>query len=456
MLKDKIYQNSPVFLQNIFVSLYGLHWKYRRFGGVFSKECRAFRKREYYSEAEWSQELDKRLRRILVHSKSQVPYYRNKLKGIDINLINSKNIHEYVSVLTKRELRELGGTELVASSREKGGRFYSSSGSTGTPVKILYSLKMHQRYSAALETRVRNWAGLNRNNRRGMIGGRRILPSASNKEPFYRYNIAERQLYFSAYHISPSNVDNYVKGIRKHRLEYLTGYAMSNYLLAVMIKKRGLKPPKMKAIVTSSEILTDKMKNLLSEVYDCRVYDSYSGVECCGLISECEMGKLHISLDVGLIEIIKDDGQLAKPGETGRAICTGFLNYDQPLIRYDIGDRLTLAEDQKCECGRNMPVIKRIEGRVEDVITGPDGRKMVRFHGIFIDLPNVVEGQVIQENMYDYLVRICSTKGLTRKEIDTIKDRMYSQLGSINVRVKVVKEIPPESNGKYKSVISRM
>ena len=77
------------------------------------------------------------------------------------------------------------------------------------------------------------------------------------------------------------------------------------------------------------------------------------------------------------------------PGETGEVYSTGLLNFDQPLIRYRIGDMVKLAENQQTLCGRNMPVIEEIVGRVEDTVIGRDGREMVRFHGIFINLPSV-------------------------------------------------------------------
>jgi phenylacetate-CoA ligase len=125
------------------------------------------------------------------------------------------------------------------------------------------------------------------------------------------------------------------------------------------------------------------MRRIFKEVYQCKTYDSYSGLEACGLISECEHGKLHISPDVGIIELLKEDGNYAQPGETGEAVCTGFLNYDQPLIRYRIGDLIKLSNNQQCECGRHMPVVDEIIGRVEDTVLAKDGREMVRFHGIF-------------------------------------------------------------------------
>jgi phenylacetate-CoA ligase len=237
----------------------------------------------------------------------------------------------------------------------------------------------------------------------------------------------------------------------------MTGYAMSNYFLARFIEENKLPAPKLKAVITSSEKLTKEMRETFRRVYNCETFDSYSGVEACGLISQCEKGKLHLSPDVAIVEIIKEDGSYAEPGESGEAICTGFLNFDQPLIRYRIGDILTLSNIQSCVCGRNMPVIDEIVGRIEDTVIGVDGREMVRFHGIFINIPEIIEGQIIQFDLSEFEINIVATQPLDQQHRDDIYKRMVSQLGNdINLKINEVKEIPRNANGKFKAVISHV
>jgi phenylacetate-CoA ligase len=197
---------------------------------------------------------------------------------------------------------------------------------------------MHQKWSGAFECRIRNWANLSIKDGRGMIGGRRVVTQSDSNGPFYRYNYFEDQIYFSAYHISSNTTQDYVNAIEKYKPSYMTGYAMSNHILARFIEQNNLKVSPLKAVITSSEKLTMEMRDTFARVYGCKTYDSYSGVEACSLISECEFGKLHVSPDVGYIEFIKEDGSYANLGEYGEMVCTGFLNYDQPLIRYRIGD----------------------------------------------------------------------------------------------------------------------
>lgn len=440
------------------VSAYGWSWKRRRFGGIFEQQLGEFKDRERFSAAQWSVHVTAELRHMLVHSFNHVPYYREKFSavGFSADALSKISLEELskLPVLTKQDLRSFGTSSLLASVREIGGEFFASSGSTGTPTQILFSHAMHQRWSAAFEARIRHWAGVDRHIPRGMIGGRRVVPEGVSKPPFYRYNWFERQTYFSAYHIAANTAKDYAEGMWKNNVQYMTGYAMSNFFLARFIEEQGLPVPVLKAVITSSEKLIPETRETFQRVYKCKTYDSWSGVEACGLVSECEAGNLHISPDVGIIELLDEAGQPVKPGETGEVYCTGLLNYDQPLIRYQIGDRMRLGK-QSCSCGRHLPVIDEIVGRVEDTVIGPDGRELVRFHGIFVGLKSVVEAQVIQWERDRFEIKVVADKDIPGEEIKMITDRMTSQLGAIRLDIVQVSDIP-RANGKFKAVISHV
>lgn len=458
--QSKLYPNLPVLFQNAAVSAYGYSWKKRRYGGIFEDQLIAFKEREQWDQEQWNVYQTNQLQKILVHAFETVPYYRDAFSSIgftkpDLAKFSIAELSK-LPFLEKEDLKKFGRSTLVSKKLETGGEFFESSGSTGTPTSILYSHAFHQRLHGAYESRVRHWAGIDRFTPRAIIGGRRVVSSGSAKAPYYRYNYFEKQLYLSAYHISKDNAKNYLEGIIRHGSEYMTGYAMSNFFLARFILESGLEAPKMKAVVTSSEKLTKEMRDVFSKVYDCKTFDGWSGVENCGLISENEFGQLLISPDVGIIEILNKEGKQVLPGESGEVVCTGFLNYDQPLIRYKIGDYITLSENQTTRCGRSMPVIHEIVGRLEDVVIGKDGREMVRFHGVFINLPSVIEAQLIQTSVDEFIINIVPTDRLLEVDKSLIIKRLESQLGKVKIIFNEMKEIPRGANGKFKSVISNI
>jgi phenylacetate-CoA ligase len=228
---QRVYHNLPPSLQNIGISAYGYSWKKRRYGGIFEQELKGFKDREAYSVDQWAEYQNAALTKLLKHASDSVPFYREAFKKAGLSELSSITTETLsrIPFLEKNDLRKFGQSILLSSQLEKDGEFFASSGSTGTPTQILFSHAMHQRWSAGFEARIRIWAGVDRFTPRGMIGGRRVVPAGDAKPPFYRYNFFEKQTYFSAYHISASNASDYLKGIKKHHVEYMTGYAMSNY-----------------------------------------------------------------------------------------------------------------------------------------------------------------------------------------------------------------------------------
>ncbi len=454
-----LYNKSPVFIQNSLISLYGLYWKNRRFGGVFNEKLKLFKKRENYSKQKWHDYQTSELRKLLIHAFTTVPYYNKVYKkhGFKLSDFKKFELHDLnkLPYLEKNTLRELGTTNLLSSKKRKG-VFFASSGSTGTPTKTYFSKYFHQTYSALYEARVRHWAGLDYKISRGMIGGRRIIKSAGINPPFYRYNAAEKQVYFSAYHIAEKTANNYLKGIKDYKLQYMVGYAMSNYFLADFFERLNFDVPKLKAIITSSEKLTPKMRDTFERVYGCKTYDSYSAVEACGLISENKYGELIFSPDSGILEVIGDNNNDVPLDQSGEIIATGLLNFDQPLIRYRIGDSIKLAKNQVSKAGVNMPIIKEIAGRIEDVIFGKNGQKMVRFHGLFINLKDLKLAQLIQHDIDNIEIKLVIDKKFDKNQEKIIYNRLISQIGKSNVYFTYQSEIPLNANGKFRAVISKL
>jgi len=455
-----LYDKLPVDLQNVCISLYGLFWKNHRLGGIFKKSYREALEREFYSYEQWEDYQLKELRKILIHAYDTVPFYRKKYanSGITRDFLEHITLDKLKQLpfLTKDELRKFGKTTIL-STKKGNGTFFYSSGSTGTPTALYFGKAFHQKWSGIFEARIRNWAGVNKSMARGMIGGRRILPESELKPPYYRYNIFEKQTYFSAYHLTPDTAADFLEGMKKHNVEYMTGYAMSNFFLADFIDNSNLTAPKMKAVITSSEKLTAEMRKVIERVYDCKTFDGYSGSEFCGLISETQEGELLVSPDVGIMEFVKDDGSYARNGEIGEIVSTGFLNYDQPLIRYRIGDLALLSGNQIPKSKHCMTKIDEIIGRIEDIIIAKDGRKIVRFHSLFLDIVGLIAAQIEQHDYEHISFNLVSDESFTKMTSEKIiKTRLESQLGKVEVEFNYLRELPVEKSGKIKAVISHI
>lgn len=460
-LQEKVYPKMPVRLQNIGISIFGLYWYRHRFGGEFKQHLKSFKSREFSAKADWDAYQKIKLRALMLHAFKNVPYYHELFKHQGLNQRDLENFElkdlQCIPFLEKETLRELGTTDLLSRKLRKGS-FISSSGSTGTPVKIYLPQYFHQKWSALMETRVRNWAGVTCDTPRGMIGGRRVIPDFEAKYPLYRYNYVEKQTYFSAYHLSSATVGNYITGLYENKVEFLTGYAVSIFLMAKFALEQNIKSPTLKAVITSSEKLTVEMRTTIEKVFQCKVFDSYSGCEACGLISETPEGKMVFNPDSGILELLDTDLNAIFPGNTGEIVLTGLHNFDQPLIRYRIGDYAKLDGDQTLSCGRDMPVIACIEGRIEDKIQGEDGRVMVRFHSVFYNITGLKLSQIIQESTSLIIVNlVVDHENYNRVPSEKlIVGRIQSQLGVLAVQFLYPEKIAMSKNGKFKSIISNL
>jgi phenylacetate-CoA ligase len=459
---DRLYAILPPSLQNLGLSLYGLAYRHERLGGAFDDYVKDFVARDALSQQAMLDYLETKLRTVLTRAYQDVPYYRREWRSIGVepgDLSRARLTElELLPVTTKQALRDdpLSFVATSVAARTRLHRYYSS-GSTGTPITVLCSNEGHRRFIAAREARSFLWAETSIHRPRSTIGGRLVVPKAEDGPPFHRYNAVERQVYFSAYHISPTNVPAYVSAFNRHRPRLLTGYAYSHFLLARMMLDQGLAleyDPD--AVVLSSEKLAPEMKRVIEKAFRARAFEEYGSVENCLLATECQQGSLHINPDFGIVEIVNDENRPVPAGTEGRILATGLLNEAQPLIRYEIGD-IGAWSAASCSCGRDhLPVLAEVVGRLEDVVTGPDGRQLVRFHSLFLGLPHVVEGQVIQEGLSQFRVRVVAADGFGEGDVRAIRGRFQERLGRVQVQVERVSSIARTERGKFRAVVSQL
>ncbi len=450
---DALYERLPVWAQHSAVSLYGLYWRRLRFGTGYQQALDGFLQRERLTQTEWQQWQSAALKELLLAALQHVPYYGRAWNESEKSAATAGQLTD-LPLLEKEAVRADAYAFLRDDCARRNLQVFYTSGSSGTPIASLWTVNELRASMAVREARSARWAGVSFQHPRATFSGRMVEPDPASKGPFYRFNLAERQAYLSPFHLRPDTARQYVAALRKHKIEWLTGYAVSYYLLAKFILDEQIEVPPLKAVITTSEKVTAEMRTVMERAYGCKVYEEYSAVENVLFASECSRGRLHVSPEVGVIEILRSDGSPCAPGEIGEVVATGLLRRSQPLIRYRLGD-LAAWDDAPCPCGVALPVIKEIVGRIEDVISGPDGRQLVRFHGIFVNQPHVREGQVIQEALDRIRVKVVPVNGFGTADQQEIVQRIQQRLGAqVHVIVEPVETIPRTASGKFKAVIS--
>ena len=463
---DRVYAGLPVPAQHAAVTAVGARWYWLRFGSGYADMVRGFAARDRFDADQWRAWQARTLRPLLGAAAERVPHYRDTWDA-EARAGARRGQLAAVPLLDKEPLRadptrfldparlpspRLGPIDLAA------GRLlvFPTSGSSGTPVRTIWNARELRASMAVREVRSAGWAGVSFRDPRATFSGRIIIPDPDSDGPFHRWNAIEHQVYFSTFHLRAENAEAYAAALREHEVVWATGYAQSFSRLGRYLLDAGGPRPRLRSVVATSEKLTEADRATIEEAFLCGVREEYSSIENAVFASECELGSLHVSPDAGVVEILRPDGTPTGPGEVGEVVATGFLRRMQPLIRYRIGD-LAAWSDEPCGCGRAMPVLAEVVGRVEDVLIGPDGRRVTRFHGVFYEIPGLIEAQIVQRSPRRFSVRVVVTDAFDEQGASVIIGRMIDRLGTAaEVSVDPVDAIERTAAGKFRAVVSEL
>lgn len=157
-----------------------------------------------------------------------------------------------------------------------------------------------------------------------------------------------------------------VEGLNAYQPAIMGGYATAMEVLAEE-QKAGRLHVEPVAILLGGEKLYPHVRSTLEFVFQAPVLDLYGGTEATALTFECEEGHLHVNTDWVIFEPIDEFYQPVPPGTQSHSVLiTNLANKVQPLIRYELTDRVTLSPEP-CACGRPFPVVQ-VEGRTNDIL----------------------------------------------------------------------------------------
>ena len=130
-------------------------------------------------------------------------------------------------------------------------------------------------------------------------------------------------------------------------------------------------------IWVGGEQLSEAVRREVEQTFGCRVRQGYGASECLSIAWECSRGTLHLNADWVLLEPVDRQLRPVPPGSAAHTVLlTNLANHVQPVIRYDLGDNVTVLT-KPCACGSAFPAI-RIEGRRDDVLQFDVGAGPVR------------------------------------------------------------------------------
>jgi phenylacetate-CoA ligase len=452
-MADRLYAMSPPAVQNAMVSGYGLVLYWRRLAsGTQSRAMKRIAALEAATPKEVECVQRRLLRRTLVRAVQTVPHYRRLFANRKLNAeaIDTLERLRDLPVLEKHEVRE--HPDRFWSEKPRGRHTIYTSGTTGSPLKVRCTRE------ALLENyahfyRLRQRLGVGPRERCATFAGRVVVGPASAEPPFWRHNLVTNTILYSTYHLSPDTLPDYLERLAEQQPVLIDSYPSALGIVAPALRERGDLTIRPRAILTSSETLLPHQRAAAEEAFKCKVTDQYGSAEMSAFIAQCERGAYHVWASFGIVEVLVD-GHPARPGETGELVTTGFVNEAMPLIRYRTGDMAVMGDG--CGCGLPFMTLDRIEGRMDDILVTPDGRRVGRLDPVFKGLPDDAfrEVQIAQVSRDRVVVRYVPGTRYDPSSVVSVKRELSKRLGSeVQVEEEQMTSLPRGANGKIRAVV---
>lgn len=405
----------------------------------------------------------KRLKKLLDHCYENVAFYKTAFDKVGFHPKDLRSLEDIreIPYLSKKDL-QTNTESLIAGNHVKANLIPDASGgSTGIPTNFYKDIERWQLRDAD-QIRHDRWCGWDVGEKKALLWG---APRDFEENPSLKYKIVEKYLHrlyaFNAFDISDEKIIKYLKSLIEIKPVMIIAYANMAYLFAKFIDKNSfdLKGLKLKGIISSAETLPKDKQDFIESVFGCKVLNRYGSREVGIISSECrEKTGLHINSENVIVEIEKD-GKPVKDGELGEIIVTDLWNYGMPFVRYRMGDVATKASLEKCPCGRGLPLMKDVVGRVGDFIIDSNGGLIhgEYFTHLFYGVPGVKQFQFIQESKEEVVLKIHAEESFDRSVLNKIYPKISRVLGEgIKVNTEYLDTPLIESSGKFRFTISKL
>lgn len=440
-----IYNHSPIWFQNLMVSVKGKQLIKQRYTSSYNNELYKLRS----SNDKFSLQ-QKRLNEFYKYVRENSNYFKRVLPEIDRDItvedlkkspiMDKDTIRNHIDEMVTRN-------EKIIPMK--------TGGSTGKSL-VYYTHPIDMSRKIAYLDYFKEQHGVFKGMKRVSVGGRVLIPNNQKKKIFWRYNKPLNQLMISAYHADGKNLKYYVKKLNEFKPQTLDGYTTVLHRLAKYINKHNItlefKPI---AIFPTAELLTDGMKSDIEKAFNCPVRNQYASSEGAPFITENTKGELEINPATGVFELEHVEGNIYE------LVVTGFYTTTTPLIRYKIGDSVELFEPLDANYKQSDIKIKRIIGRNNDflmsnergIVTNVNLSTVVREAG-----KDIIQSQFVQNQLDEIIVNLVVEKDTNKNALEKIlTEKLSTRFGNTTqFKFNYFNEIPKTSGGKTRFTINNL
>jgi phenylacetate-CoA ligase len=308
-------------------------------------------------------------------------------------------------------------------------------------------------WNQALQFRSLGWYGVKEGDKMAWVWGAARDLRDQNWRDRLKAKI-QRQKFLNAFSMTESKMKSFAHMLVKWQPKFIRAYSSALALFAQFLKDNQITGIRPKLIETSAEKLMTPQRQLFEDVFQCKVADCYGAREMATIAYECPDGGLHVN-ETHIVEILTD-GETALPGQLGEVVITSLIQKGMPFIRYKIGD-MAISDPGRCPCGRGLPLLKEISGRIDDFLVTVDGQFVSG--GIFSfflgQRPEIARYRVYQPDRRNLEVRLQCRQKINPGFIDSIRNEIKKRFGdTMHIDVKLVDSFELTPDGKHRLVVS--
>jgi len=400
---------------------------------------------------------------LIRHAVATVPYYQQKLAGIDINSIHQWGKEQFaaIPVLKRTTLQDQYENLRSQNLPESHGQLHlmQSSGSTGRPVQVLGS-ELTRFYWNAATLRDNYW-----HQHDFMQKFAAVRPDRGDKEQTrtmckgwgppvdWIYPSAPTMIINSRVDISQQ-----LEWLHEYQPVYLLSLPSNLRALLQFSEEKGIKLPGLQQVRCFGENVSMALREHVKSLWGVGVTDIYSSQEVGYMALQCpEHEHYHVQSETMYLEVLDDNDRPCAPGEIGRVVVTSLHNFAMPLLRYEVGDYAEVGEP--CACGRGLPVLKRIVGRSRNMVHTPDGKCYWPSFPVeyWMSIADVRQFQLRQKTLEHIEMLVVMDGQLTKQQEEKLTKKLHSSLNyPFKLTYHCVESIPVQKNGKYEDFISEL
>jgi len=382
----------------------------------------------------------KKLKKLLVESSLNVPYYKELFKEINFNPSKDfKTLADLKKIpVLEQEIVKKSPSKFV-NSNIKNYVLMKTSGTSGIPFSARIDVK-HWIVEQAVVWRQWKSFGYRFRDKIGII--RSYAPKDG--DSLIKIDRLRNFIYYSPYHLSDKNCALFYKDMISRKVKFLRGYPSSIKIFASYCIKNKLKINSLKGVLLASETLSSSDKVYIQSCFDVPVVNHYGLAECIVMIGNIHSDNILYNYDdYGYLELISNKNN------TYSMIGTNLNNFAMPLIRYNTND-IAIRSERDGESNINFQQIISISGRKNEFIRSEKEKiPVTNLYTILSKYENISKFQIIQNQKSSLeIVILCNNEHKDIISSNLLKDLKILTDQKISINLKFSSKFKRFGEGK--------